>query len=84
MPDTYLGSLGVADDSGEAGTDTMAGGALGWVLSAGAAAVPGLGMFLAAGPLMAVLPRLTGAGDRGRRSPGRAATLPPGALANHG
>ncbi len=33
----------------------IAGGALGWLLGIGAIALPGLGMFLAAGPLMATL-----------------------------
>ena len=39
-----------------AGTAAICGEALGWLVSMGTVAVPGLGAFLAAGPLMAALP----------------------------
>jgi hypothetical protein len=38
-----------------AGTGIVLGGALGWLLGVGALAVPGLGPFIAAGPIMATL-----------------------------
>ena len=38
-----------------AGTGVVLGGALGWLLGIGALAVPGLGPFIAAGPIMAAL-----------------------------
>lgn len=38
-----------------AGTGLVLGGALGWLVGAGALAIPGLGPFVAAGPLMAAL-----------------------------
>src|SRR6202795_2815149 len=38
-----------------AGTGIALGGALGWLLGVGALAVPGLGPFIAAGPIMATL-----------------------------
>ena len=45
------------DDPNQTGAGALAGGALGWLLSAVAVAVPGLGMLLASGPLMAILPQ---------------------------
>lgn len=38
-----------------AGTGIVLGGAMGWLLGAGALAIPGLGPFIAAGPIMAAL-----------------------------
>ena len=38
-----------------AGTGAMLGGTLGWLVGVGALAIPGLGAFIAAGPLMAAL-----------------------------
>jgi hypothetical protein len=38
-----------------AGTGLVLGGALGWLLGVGALAIPGLGPFIAAGPIMAAL-----------------------------
>ncbi len=38
-----------------AGTDAILGGTLGWLVAVGALAIPGLGPFIAAGPLMAAL-----------------------------
>lgn len=38
-----------------AGTGAVLGGALGWMVGIGALAIPGLGPFIAAGPIMAVL-----------------------------
>jgi hypothetical protein len=38
-----------------AGTGIVLGGALGWLLGAGSLAIPGLGPFIAAGPIMATL-----------------------------
>src|SRR4030088_276613 len=38
-----------------AGTGALAGGALGWLAGIGALAIPGLGPFIAAGPIMAAL-----------------------------
>lgn len=38
-----------------AGTGIVLGGAMGWLLGVGALAIPGLGPFIAAGPLMATL-----------------------------
>src|ERR1700730_19339295 len=38
-----------------AGTGVVLGGALGWLLGVGALAIPGLGLFVAAGPIMATL-----------------------------
>ena len=38
-----------------AGTGAVLGGALGWLVGIGALAIPGLGLFIAAGPIMAAL-----------------------------
>jgi hypothetical protein len=38
-----------------AGTGAVLGGGLGWLLGVGALAIPGLGPFIAAGPIMATL-----------------------------
>src|ERR1700741_797163 len=38
-----------------AGTGAVVGGALGWLMGIGALAIPGLGPFIAAGPIMAAL-----------------------------
>src|ERR1700676_4139262 len=38
-----------------AGTGAVLGGALGWMVGIGALAIPGLGPFIAAGPIMAAL-----------------------------
>src|SRR5580698_4076181 len=38
-----------------AGTGAILGGALGWMVGIGALAIPGLGVFIAAGPIMAAL-----------------------------
>jgi hypothetical protein len=38
-----------------AGTGAIVGGALGWLVGIGALAIPGLGLFVAAGPIMAAL-----------------------------
>lgn len=40
-----------------AGTGAVVGGALGWLTGVGALAIPGLGRFIAAGPIMAALER---------------------------
>src|SRR5262249_32950131 len=40
-----------------AGTGGVLGGALGWLVGIGALAIPGLGPFIAAGPIMAALSR---------------------------
>lgn len=45
-----------------AGTGAVVGGALGWLVGIGSLAIPGLGPFIAAGPIMAVL---AGAGAGG-------------------
>jgi hypothetical protein len=45
-----------------AGTGVVLGGAMGWLLGVGALAIPGLGPFIAAGPIMAAL---AGAGVAG-------------------
>src|SRR6202167_6677151 len=45
-----------------AGTGAVLGGALGWMVGIGALAIPGLGVFIAAGPIMAAL---AGAGGGG-------------------
>jgi hypothetical protein len=58
------GSKGFAHDRGTrvpegavagAGTGAMLGGALGWLVGIGTLAIPGLGPFIAAGPIMAAL-----------------------------
>jgi len=58
------GSKGFAHEKGTkapegatagAGTGVVLGGALGWLLGVGALAIPGLGPFIAAGPIMAAL-----------------------------
>ena len=41
--------------SAGAGTGVVLGGAMGWLLGVGALAIPGLGPFIAAGPIMAAL-----------------------------
>ena len=41
--------------SAGAGTGAVVGGAMGWLLGIGALAIPGLGPFIAAGPIMAAL-----------------------------
>ena len=41
--------------AGGAGTGALLGGALGWLVGIGALAIPGLGPFIAAGPIMAAL-----------------------------
>src|SRR6202022_5167277 len=46
------------------------GGALGWVVGIGALAIPGLGPFIAAGPIMAALAGAAGGGAGGGRPPG--------------
>src|SRR5277367_4673392 len=38
-----------------AGTGAILGGALGWLIGIGSLAIPGLGIFIAAGPIMAAL-----------------------------
>ncbi|HEY4782382.1 MAG TPA: hypothetical protein VIH54_11230, partial [Chthoniobacterales bacterium] len=38
-----------------AGTGVVLGGAMGWLMGVGALAIPGLGPFIAAGPIMAAL-----------------------------
>src|ERR1700720_1751216 len=45
-----------------AGTGAVIGGTLGWLVGIGALAIPGLGPFIAAGPIMAAL---AGVGDGG-------------------
>ena len=40
-------------------TGAIVGGGLGWLVGIGALAIPGLGPFIAAGPIMAVIDRLT-------------------------
>ena len=49
----------------------MLGGALGWLVGIGALAIPGVGPFIAAGPIMAALAGAGWAGDRrDHRRPG--------------
>jgi len=48
--------------SAGAGTGVILGGVMGWLLGVGAIAIPGLGLFIAAGPIMAAL---AGAGAAG-------------------
>src|SRR4029077_16421286 len=45
-----------------AGSGAVLGGALGWLAGAGLLAIPGLGPFVAAGPLMGLLSGVGGAG----------------------
>ena len=45
-------------------TGAVVGGALGWLAGIGALAIPGLGPFIAAGPIMAALGGIGQAGDR--------------------
>ena len=52
-----------------AGTGALLGGGLGWLVGIGALAIPGLGPFIAAGPIMAA-PSRRGSGRRGRRDRG--------------
>src|SRR5271156_624314 len=52
-----------------AGTGAVLGGALGWMVGIGALAIPGLGVFIAAGPIMAAL--AGGGGGGGRPAPPR-------------
>ncbi len=63
LPDAY-GSQNVAYNNNTkaaegistgTGTGAMLGGALGWLTGIGALAIPGLGAFIAAGPIMALL-----------------------------
>ena len=48
-----------------AGTGAVLGGALGWMVGIGALAIPGLGPFIAAGPIMAVLAGAAGGAAAG-------------------
>src|SRR6202163_3812411 len=48
-----------------AGTGAVLGGALGWLVGIGALAIPGLGPFIAAGPIMAALAGAAGGGAAG-------------------
>ena len=48
----FWGASGAATG---AGTGAVVGGALGWLVGIGALAIPGLGPFIAAGPIMAAL-----------------------------
>src|SRR6202140_1230472 len=48
-----------------AGTGVVLGGAMGWLLGIGALAIPGLGPFIAAGPIMAALAGAGGGGAVG-------------------
>src|ERR1700739_627286 len=48
-----------------AGTGALLGGGLGWLLGIGALAIPGLGPFIAAGPIMAALAGAGGGGAVG-------------------
>jgi hypothetical protein len=48
-----------------AGTGAVLGGALGWMLGIGALAIPGLGAFIAAGPIMAALAGAAGGAAAG-------------------
>ena len=61
-----LGSLGSKAPEGAvagAGTGAVVGGVLGWLAGVGAIAIPGVGPFLAAGPILAALAG-AGAGER--------------------
>src|ERR1700681_4289251 len=48
-----------------AGTGAVLGGALGWMVGIGSLAIPGLGPFIAAGPIMAALAGAAGGGAAG-------------------
>jgi hypothetical protein len=48
-----------------AGTGAVLGGALGWLVGIGALAIPGLGVFIAAGPIMAALAGAAGGAAAG-------------------
>src|ERR1700694_1669038 len=48
-----------------AGTGALLGGGLGWLVGIGALAIPGLGPFIAAGPIMAALAGAAGGGGAG-------------------
>ena len=48
-----------------AGTGALAGGAFGWAVGIGALAIPGLGPFIAAGPIMAALSGMAAGGALG-------------------
>jgi Protein of unknown function (DUF3341) len=48
-----------------AGTGAVLGGALGWIVGIGALAIPGLGPFIAAGPIMAALAGAAGGAAAG-------------------
>lgn len=48
-----------------AGTGAVLGGALGWMIGIGAVAIPGLGPFIAAGPIMATLAGAAGGAAAG-------------------
>src|SRR5271154_2072532 len=48
-----------------AGTGAILGGALGWVIGIGSLAIPGLGIFIAAGPIMAALAGAAGGAAAG-------------------
>jgi hypothetical protein len=48
-----------------AGTGAILGGALGWMVGIGALAIPGLGVFIAAGPIMAALAGAAGGAAAG-------------------
>lgn len=56
-------------DGARAGAETVIGGTLGWILGIGALAVPGVGAFIAAGPMVASL-RGDGAGATAGRIAG--------------
>lgn len=53
-----------------AGTGALVGGALGWMAGIGALAIPGLGPFIAAGPIMAALSGMAAGGTLGGLSGG--------------
>src|ERR1700678_3736938 len=51
-----------------AGSGAVLGGALGWMVGIGALAIPGLGVFIAAGPIMAAFGGAGGGGGAGGAS----------------
>lgn len=53
-----------------AGTGAVVGGALGWTVGIGALAIPGLGPFIAAGPILAALSGMAAGGTLGGLSGG--------------